>query len=117
MAWTQGENATPSVRVRASGQIRFSEAAFHCLGDGDALRLGVLYDAETNRLGFRRGTDCNSVCVLLNEDMVHAIDAEALLESLGVTIEEGVTLELHAPAPFVPPDNPGDDGIWWVQLP
>lgn len=117
MTWVQGTNPAPTARLRKSGQVRFSECAYHCLSDGDALHLSVFYDAETNRLGFRRDTCDNSARVLFNEDMEHAIDAGALLESLGAVIEESITLELHEPAPFIPPDDPGDDGIWWVQLP
>lgn len=117
MAWKQGQNPAPKARLRASGQIRFNECAYHCLSDGDALHIGVFYDAATNRLGFTRDTSNNSICMLFNEDMEHAVDAAELLENLGVTIEESVTLDLNAPAPFVAPDDPGDDGIWWVQLP
>lgn len=111
--WVQGQTESAKVTLYITGQIKLNRAAQVAIGGG---AIGVFYNSAENRLGFRRGTSEDCVGVLFNEDMAYSMDGSALLENLGVSIAEEVTLDLQSPAP-PSPTTLGDEGIYWVTLP
>lgn len=114
MSWVMGQGEDAKIRVSENGRIIWNQAAYVMLGRPDA--VGVFYDADGGRLGLA-GTITPGGCKVSFDGQYFKIEATQLLENLGLEFEEGWTADLQEPMPPIPPDDLGDEGIYWVNIP
>lgn len=115
MSWVELCGEAPEVTIKENLSCHWNAATNMMLKC--PRKVQIFYDADGNRLGFRR-IRANTDCLQVHFDgSDYTIASRQHLENADISLDEAWHAAPHMPAPPVPPDDPGDDGIVWIVLP
>jgi len=122
MAWVKVDGLSPTIAITTGGRLVWNDAAHGAMGCPEAVE--VFHDAAQGRLGIRRIKTLASTEHGLEVHVVEEVGRESFaveawkhLQNIGVSVEALYVAALEAPAPPVPPNDNGDEGVWWFALP
>lgn len=123
MTWEKLYGLAAYIGIEASGRIVWNDAAHTMMQRPHLIEL--FHDAEEGHLGFRRLNNCEddsglTVFEVLHEDTgvtVFAVEAFRHLSNAGVSVDELYVADLNEPEPPIVNGDPGEVGLFWIDLP